>query len=138
MLVMLIVVSYAVDVASPKAIEKSLRTSDSSANVDLLVERQELLNTVAKQRPDLLDLLSQVNASGERGIMLDSLHFKKGQPVNISGQAQSSDQLYKFQENLLGRKSIREVKIQNTSTDSKSRKIKFTMIFHYKTFTTKK
>lgn len=137
MLVLLILVSYVVDVTSPKSLEKRLLRTDSSADIGLLEERQKLMKIVAQQRPDLLELLNQVSAGGEEGIMLDSLHFKKGQTVNITGQAQSSDQLYKFQENLLSHKDIKEVRIQNASKDNKEGKIKFTITFHYKNFTRK-
>jgi len=95
------------------------------------------MKVVAQQRPDLLELLNLVTLSGENGIMLDSLHFKKGQPININGQAQSSEQIYKFQENLLKQKNIKEVKIQSASKDNRGDQIKFTMTFHYKNFTRK-
>ena len=137
MLVVLLLVTYFVDVASPKAIEKRLQASNVSADIGLLEERQKLMKIVAQQRPDLLELLNLVTSSSENGIMLDSLHFKKGQPVNISGQAQSSEQIYKFQENLLKQKNIKEVKIQNASKDNRGDQIKFTMTFHYKNFTRK-
>lgn len=137
MLVVLIMVSYAVDVASPKAIEQQFQTSNSSADIKLLMERQKLMKIVAQQRPDLLDLINQVTASGEKGILLDSLYFKKGQPVNISGQVENSDQLYKFQENLLQQKNIKEVRIQNASKNDKGGTIKFAITFHYKNFTGK-
>ncbi|MHC4464728.1 MAG: hypothetical protein ACYS30_25355 [Planctomycetota bacterium] len=62
MLVLLVVVSYAVDVASPGAIEKRMEASlsDSDIDMNMLMQRQQLIKTVAKQRPDLLDLLNQV------------------------------------------------------------------------------
>ncbi|MBN2180955.1 MAG: hypothetical protein JW715_03500 [Sedimentisphaerales bacterium] len=72
------------------------------------------------------------NRGGERGgrggggrggsIQLDSFHFRKGQPVTISGQASSNDQLYSFEKNLEEIKDIREVKrsatTQNTTSSS--------------------
>ena len=72
------------------------------------------------------------------GIMLDSVDFKKGRPVTISGQAPGTDQLYKFQATLLNKKGITKVIIQNTAKDSKTKKLKFTMTFHYKNFTKRK
>jgi len=137
MLVLFVIVSYAVDIVSPNAIQKRLTTADSSANIDLLMQRQKLIKAVALERPNLLELLNQVTESGDSGIKLDSFHFKKGQLVSISGQAQNSDQLYKFQEALLSKNGIKEVKIQSTSTDSKSKKLKFTINFNYKNFTKK-
>lgn len=137
MLALFVIVSYAVDVFSPNAIQKHLTTADSSTNIDLLMQRQKLIKAVALERPNLLELLNQVTESGDNGIKLGSFHFKKGQLVSISGQAQNPDQLYKFQEALLSKKGIKEVKIQSASTDSKSKKLKFTINFHYKNFTKK-
>jgi len=139
MLALLAIVSYAVDVASPNAIEKRLKASitNTDMDMDLLVKRQQLIKTVARERPDLLGLLEKVSASGERGIMLNSFQFKKGQPVSITGQSQSADQLYKFQNNLRNSKDIKDVKLQSTSRDAKGGKITFTMSLHYKNFTKK-
>jgi hypothetical protein len=136
MLVLLVVVSYAVDVASPGAIEKRLEASlsDSDIDMNMLMQRQQLIKTVAKQRPDLLDLLNQVVESGDRGIKLESLYFKKGQRVTINGQAPGNEQLYRFEKSLQDRTSIKDVKMTSTR-DAKSKKLKFTITFHYKNFT---
>jgi hypothetical protein len=137
MLAVFIIVSYAVDLATPGAIEKRLQTADPSADIDLLMQRQKLIKTVASERPNLLELLKQVSESGDSGIKLDSFHFKKAQLVSIAGQTKTPDQIYRFQEALMDKKGIEQVKIQNTSTDSKSKEIKFNMTFHYKNFTQK-
>ncbi|MFZ2149117.1 MAG: hypothetical protein WAV28_18050 [Sedimentisphaerales bacterium] len=134
MLVLSVIVSYAIDVASPRAIEKRLRTSGSDADIDLLMQRQKLIKTVAQQRPDLLELLGQVTASGDTGIKLESFHFKKGQPVTITGQAPSNELLYKFEKSLQDRKNISSVKT-NPSKDAKNNNVKFSITFHYKNFT---
>ena len=134
MLVLSTVVFCSVDMKSPKAIEKRLEASFSDTNMNLLIQRQKLIKTVAQQRPDLLNLLGQVNASGERGIKLESFHFKKGQPVTITGQADGNEQLYKFEKSLQDRKSIKSVKT-NPSRDAKTKKVKFSITFHYKSFT---
>ncbi len=134
MLVLSVVVSYAIDVASSGAIEKRLKTSGSEADINLLMQRQKLIKTVAQERPDLLDLLGQVTVSGESGIKLESFHFKKGQPVTITGQASSNEQLYKFEKSLQDRKNIKSVKM-NPSRDAKTKKSKFTITFHYRNFT---
>ena len=137
MLALFVIVSYAVDIISPNVIQKRLTTADASTGIDLLMQRQKLIKTVALERPDLLDLLSLVSESGNSGIKLDSFHFKKGQLVSISGEAQNSDQLYKFQEALQGKTGVRQAEIQSSSLDSKSKKFKFTITFHYKNFTKK-
>jgi len=134
MLAALVIVSYAVDAASSNAIKKRLSASASGTNMNQLMQRQKLIKTVAQERPDLLQLLNEINTKDSGGIMLDSFHFKKGKPVTISGQAPGTDQLYKFQATLLDKKGITNVIIQNTSKDAKGGKLKFTMTFHYKSF----
>jgi len=137
MLVVLVIISYAIDVASPGAIEKRLKASSSDTDISLLVQRQKLLRTVASERANLLELLEYINSSAGRGILLDTFHFKKGQPVSISGQVDNPDLLYKFQESLLTKKDIKNVEIQNASKDPKGDKFKFTVTFHYRNFTKK-
>ena len=134
MLVLLMVISYAIDVASPGAIEKHFNNLGSDIDINMLIERQQLIKTIAQERPDLLDLLGQVSASGDGGIKLESFHFKKGQPVSIGGQAPSNEQLYRFEKSLQDRRNITDVKM-NSSPDAKTKKLKFTMTFHYKNFT---
>jgi hypothetical protein len=136
MLVLLVIVSYAVDIAGPNSIEKRLESSVSDVDMNLLVKRQQLIRTVAQERPDLLDLLKVVNESGERGITLTTLFFKKGQPVSISGQASSNDQLSRYEKNLQNTKGVEKVNY-TANTNTKSKNITFTMTFHYKNFSTK-
>jgi Tfp pilus assembly protein PilN len=138
MLVLLAIVSYAVDITGPNSIEKRLEASVSDVDMNLLVKRQQLLKTVARERPDLLDLLKLVNESGEKGITLTGFYFKKGQPVSISGQASSNDQLSRYEKNLQNTKGVEKVNYTaNTNTKSKNKKITFTMTFQYKNFSRK-
>ena len=136
MLILLAIVTFAVDVTEPKAIEKRLEASVSDTDMNQLVKRQQLIKTVARERPDLLDILKLVNESGERGITLTNLYFKKGQPVSISGQVTSNDQLSRFEKNLQDNKAIEKVNY-TANMNTKSRRITFTMTFHYKNFTKK-
>jgi len=138
MLSALVIVSYAVDVAGRDAIEKRLKASASEINVNQLMLRQKLIKTVARERPDLLQLLNEINTLDSGGIMLDSFDFKKGRPVTISGQAPGTDQLYKFQAALMSKKGITRVIIQNTAKDAKGERLKFTITFHYMSFSSKK
>ena len=136
MLVLLVVVSYSVDIAGPNSIEKRIEETISDVDMNQLVKRQQLIRTVARERPDLLDLLKQVNESGERGITLTGLNFKKGQSVSITGQASSNDQLSRFEKNLQKTKGIEKVNY-TANTNAKSKKITFTMTFYYKNFSDK-
>lgn len=137
MVALLLIVVFAVDVASPGAIDKSLKASISDVDMDQLLAKNNLRQAIARQRPDLLELLKIVNDSGGRGIMLNSILFKKGQPVSVTGQANSNDDLSKFEKSLQANKIIGEVNPPTATTDSKTRKITFTMTFHYKNFTKK-
>lgn len=138
MLVLLVFVFYASDVAGRAAIKGHLRGSGSNTSCDLLMQRQKLIKTVALQRPDMLELLSEINSIDSKEIMLDSLYFKMGEPVRITGQVKSAEELYKFEKSLQSKKAIKDVKIQSAPKDSKSKKLKFTITFHYKNFTKKK
>ena len=186
MLVLFALVSFAVDIAKPGAIERRIKASGSEADINLIMERQKLKKEIAKQRPDILDLINDITASAQSnlssqrderggmggrgarfgrgqnsGIELESFHFKKGQPVTITGTASTTDQLYSFEKKLEENKNIEEVKrstSQNTiganltagtrsigvpgspggagaSRGNRNRGVKFTITFHYKNFT---
>ena len=136
MLVLLVIVSYSVDIAGPNSIESRIKETVSDVDMNQLVKRQQLIRTIARERPDLLDLLKLVNESGEKGITLTGLNFKKGQPVSITGQASSNDQLSRYEKNLQKAKGLEKVNC-TANTNAKSKKITFTMTFQYKNFSKK-
>ena len=117
MLLALAIVCYSLDMKSPKSIMQRLEASTSEAKTDLdtLVQRQRLIKMVARERPDMLALLKLVNDCGERGVVLDSVFFKKDQKVSVMGQVQSNEQLYKFQENLDKHKAVTSVDRTNSA-----------------------
>ncbi len=128
--------SYAVDVIKLKRLSPLV----NQAGFAEARERQVLLKNIAAHRPDLLDLLTEINAGDNPGIVLDSFHFKKGQLVTIVGQADTDEQMRKFQRNLMNCKSkaLKDVDVlANTTRDSKTKKVKFTMNLNYKNFTKK-
>ena len=98
---------------------------------------QTLLQHVARQRPDLLAFLTDLSAGENKGIVLDEFRFKKGQLASVTGRADNEERMWEYQANLLGQDSLRDVLISSQSPDSKTKKITFTMVFHYKNFTTK-
>lgn len=138
MLVLLLITSYAVDVAGPGAIQKRLNSAGVGAEIDQLIQRQKLIKSIALERPDLLQLLKQINEAGSREIQLDKFDFKKGRAASISGQADRAEQVYEFQKSLLKQKGITDVNIQSTTHDNKTKKLKFTLTFHYRNFTKKR
>jgi hypothetical protein len=136
MLILLVIVSYSVDIVGPNSIERRIKETVSDVDMNQLVKRQQLIRTIARERPDLLDLLKLVNESGEKGIKLTGLNFKKGQPVSITGQASSNDQLSRYEKNLQKAKGIEKVNY-TANTNAKSKKITFTITFQYKNFSKK-
>lgn len=133
MLIALIVVWRSVDVALAERLNRQV----TDPKFEAARQHQALIKTVARHRPDVLQLLTDINAGQNDGIVLDSLHFKKGQAVSITGRAGNADQMYKFQTGLLGQKGVTDVEISNSAVETKSKKIKFTITFHYRGFTEK-
>lgn len=133
MLVALLLTAYLVDAAT----YKRLSALESQPRFKEAGQRYELMKIAAQQRPDLMELLSDINSSEIKGITLDSLWFRKGQLVTITGQAQSTEQTYEFQKYLLGKSGIKEVNLEHPAKADKDRKVKFTMKFHYKQYTKK-
>jgi hypothetical protein len=133
MLALLVAVLYAVDVVN----ERHLSRLEGKVDVGQLTRRQKLIKTVALQRPDLLRLLSEINSTEHEGVVLSSVHFKKGQPVTVKGQVKGDEKLYKFQKSLRSKKGIKGVVIENASPP-KDDKIDFTITFQYKGFTQKR
>lgn len=110
-LILFLGVCYAIDATKPGKINDII--TKSGTDVTGLVEQQKLLKAIEQQRPDLLKLISELTlnrneslAPGTRGmtnngrIQLDSLDFKKGKKVTITGQASDNETLYDFENRL--------------------------------------
>ena len=137
MLVMLLVVSYAIDAAKPGAIDKRLKAALSDTDMKALMERQSLKRAIAQHRPNVLEIISLINKCGKDGIKPESVHFKRGQLASVTGLASGNAQLYKFEEALNKEKNISSAKTQSSSVDAKAKKIRFTINFKYKKFSEK-
>jgi hypothetical protein len=132
-LVALLATAYLTDVAAAR------RWTDLAARPDFEAARQHqaLVKTVARHRPDLLELLATVNSGKNDGIVLDSFHFKKGQAVTMAGQAGNTEQMWAFEKNLKAQKDLANVALMNPTQDTKTKKVKFTITFSYKSFSRK-
>jgi len=131
MLVLLVAMLYTMDVFN----EKRLAGLVEKVDVGQFTQRQKLIKSVALQRPDLLRLLTEMNSAEREGIVLSSVHFKKGNPVTIKGQADGEEQVWKFQASLNSKKGIKDALIENITP--KDDKREFTINFHYGRFTKK-
>ncbi len=132
-LIALLVTVYWTDVAAAKRWTEVV----SRPEFDAARQHQALLKTVARYRPDMLELLATISAGKSDGIVLDTLHFKKGQTVTITGTAGNTEQMWAYEKSLREQKDLTNVVIMNPTQDSKTRKIKFTITFGYKTFSRK-
>ena len=130
-LILSVIVLYAVDAASYRRLSRL----EANADFEQLMQRQMLIKQVAQVRPDLLELLREINSIECKGIMLDSFSFKKGEPASVTGHA-DGDEHYKFEKMLQGVKDISDVRM-NSNKEAKGDKYKFTITFHYKGFTKK-
>lgn len=185
-LVIFMGVVYAIDVTKPGKINKTIKEVAPNANISALVEQQKVLKAIQRERPDFLKLISELSedtqneSTGFRGMMnsgriqLDSLDFKKGKKITITGVAFNHETLYNFEEKLNKIPGISEVKWSQSnssrsnssisgrtnsrtgSSNSRSRtsgssnnmmgrmsgfgseSVRFSMEFHYGTFTGKK
>ncbi len=133
MLIALLLTAYFTDIASARRWDELVKQPDFQA----LLQQQALVKTVARHRPDLLEMLTEINAGQNDGIVLDSMHFKKGQTVTLTGRADNPEQMWKFQANLREQKGIKDAEIANAARDAKTKKIKFTITLDYKEFTKK-
>jgi hypothetical protein len=106
--------------------------SYENKDVDRLIKMQKARKYVAAQRPDLLDLLTEISKDAPKGMMIDSFSFKKGQPVTISGNAKDAEEVFKFQEFLAGKKNISKVNIAISPADKKTKKTPYKITFQYK------
>jgi len=132
MLMLLVTVLYAVDAVN----EEHLTRLVAKVDVGQFTQRQMLIKSVALQRPDLLKLLSEINSTEHEGIVLSVVHFKKGSPVTVKGQAKSEEQVWKFQKSLNSKKGIKNALIENITPKDDNRD--FSITFHYGRFTKKK
>jgi hypothetical protein len=71
------------------------------------------------------------------GIVLNSLVFRRGQAIQIDGQADQPEQIYAFEQALQKKEGIGRVDPPKYVQDSQTRKVKFTIKFQYKNFTQK-
>jgi hypothetical protein len=126
-------VFYWADVAA----DKRLGTLAEKASFKELLERQRLIKAVATQRPDLLEVLSELNSVESQGIMLNSFEFVRGQRITIRGQSPGLDQPFSFEKALQGKKSIQEPRAGSPSKDAKGDKYEFSLTFDHGMFTKK-
>lgn len=156
-LVAALLIAYATDIVLANRL-KGLVDRHKLMELKAQLEAREL---VARYRPDILQLLSQINTAaptggfgprepdpngpgmdrrprvGRSAIVLDSFSFKRGQQITVEGQVSSPEELYRFEEALRKEEGIRDVSTKRVGQDKQTNRIRFTMNFNYKNFTQK-
>jgi hypothetical protein len=136
--VVMLVLFAAAHIASDVVMEKRLAKIQATPEFQELIVRQKLIRDVARQRPDLLELVKKINSIEGDGVMLHGVEFVRGQPVAIKGQADNYEKVFKFEEKVLATKGIEKSDTpMSMKKDPKGDKFTFTITFNYKGYTKK-
>ncbi len=108
-----------------------------NGDLDKLVAEQKVRKLIAQQRPDIINLYTQLNEKAPGGMKLDIILFKKGEKVTISSHASSQDKIIEIENFLSSKKDFSDVTRQNPTYDAKTKKYAFKINFHYKNWTRK-
>jgi len=110
--------------------KKEALQTDPNVNVPELEREQAIKKYIALQRVDLLGLLQTITECGPKGVMMDGIHYRKGQPVSVTAHTKNQDQIFDFREAL--QKHFSTVRVQNPTYDKAKKATKFTLTFEYK------
>jgi Tfp pilus assembly protein PilN len=117
-----------------ETLERRLNEPRDGQTAAAFLERQEYRKQIARTRPDLIDLMTVLQETRPEGVLLDSLVFELGKPVEIKGQADSYEQAYEFHKNLSGKSGVSKPQLIEPAMDEKTRKVKFAIQFAYRHF----
>lgn len=132
-IVLMIGVCYGMDLKRHQILSDLTNTPEVAAfKRDKAFQKQ-----VASQRVDLIDVLDTMTSKSYEGVTLDTFSFKRGQPLELKGRADKTDKWYAYEEAISNLNGVKEFKRDDPITDEKDKKIKFSLNFHYKTYTQK-
>jgi len=112
-------------------INKKELESYQNDQIDQLLSKQNYQRLIAERRPDLLDLMTKISEEAPSGTTVNSISFKKGQPVVLACESKNLDEIIKFQKFLISKKGFTDVNFKKPKLDAKSKKLSFNMEFHY-------
>ena len=118
-----------------KLLHRVMAASHEDLTVQQVLAEQAYRETVARARPDMVDLFQRIQKC-QGSILLDTVEFEKGKPAKITATADSYDAAYQFQKELEARNKnvITKTKLLEPRLDQKGNKVKFTITFHYRNF----
>ncbi|MEN6306579.1 MAG: PilN domain-containing protein [Anaerohalosphaeraceae bacterium] len=118
-----------------EAIEQNLAAEYHGTTGQAILARQQMRDRISKARPDMLELLSTIGACMDKEMLLDSISFKKGQPVRIAAKARSFEQANAFHKKLQEQACFRDVKLISPTLDERRSQVQFTITLAYRNFT---
>jgi hypothetical protein len=115
--------------------DKVMSSSHEDLTVQQVLDEQSYRETIARARPDLIDLFTRIQKC-QKNILLDTLEFEKGKPVKLTATAQSYDAAFEFQKELEAQNKnvIKSAQLLEPRKDAKGEKVRFTLTFQYLNF----
>lgn len=132
------VIAAAIFLLAARKLDEAAYAKLQDDRIAQLVRVQDLRRQVARERPDMLDLLTKINESLQSGMLLESISFQKGKPVTITSFASNYEQAYKFEEELKKKAGIAEVKMLDPTFDERRNRVNFKMTLSYMHFSKSK
>ena len=118
-----------------KMLHQMMTVSHDDLTVQQVLGEQAYRETVARARPDIMDLFQRIQTCRGK-TLLDTIEFEKGKPTKITATADSYDAAYQFQKELEAQNKnvITKSRLLEPRLDQKTKKVKFTITFHYRNF----
>jgi len=118
-----------------EVIEQILSTEYHGTTGQAILARQQMRDRISKARPDMLEMLAAIGSCMDRDMLLDSISFKKGQPVRIAAKARSFEQVNAFHKKLQEQACFKDVKLISPTLDERRSQVQFTITLAYRNFT---
>ena len=118
-----------------KLLDEVMSAGYEDLTVQQVLKEQSYRETIARTRPDMMDLFERVQKC-QKGILLDTFEFEKGKPVKITATAPSYDAAYQFQKELevQNKNIIKTARLLDPRVDAQGKVIRFTVTFDYRNF----
>ncbi|MBN2511744.1 MAG: PilN domain-containing protein [Sedimentisphaerales bacterium] len=117
-----------------ESIEQALAAEYHGTTGQAILARQQMRDRISKARPDMLEMLSTIGSCMDKDMLLDSISFKKGQPVRIAAKARSFEQVNAFHKKLQEQTCFKDVKLISPTLDERRSRVQFTITLAYRNF----
>ena len=117
-----------------EVVRKAMNREYEGISGAVVLERAALRESIARERPDLMEVLGAIGSSMPEGMLIDSFAFKRGQPVRLTGRAKNFEAVYGFQKTLDGKSGISQVRLWEPRVEDKDKQVLFRITFNYRHF----